>query len=161
MYTLRMNRCNTISFLWFYGLCLAVQLGGSYFTSMGVERWYPALEKSPLNPPGIVFGVVWTLLYFLMAIAATRICIRIGNYTNRAIRWWAIQLLLGFIWCILFFGLQGMLAGLIIICAATLAAIVATVLFWRHDDLAGLLMLPLVLWLTLATHLNLYIYLHN
>lgn len=155
------TRCTAISFIWFYGACLAAQLGGAYFTAMGVHDWYVPLEKSALNPPGYVFGIAWTLLYFLMAVAAARVCVVTNCRMNRPIRWWTIQLMLGFIWCIFFFGAHDIIGGLIIICATTLAAIVATVLFWRLDALAGLLMLPLVLWLTLATHLNLYIYLHN
>lgn len=155
------KRCDITCFLWFYGLTLGIQLLGAYFTALSVNEWYPTLDKSPLTPPGAVFGIVWTILYFLMALAACRVFGRIGTISNRPLRWWLIQLLLGFIWCIVFFGQQSMLAGLIIICCTTLAAIVTTVLFWRRDDLAGLLMAPLVLWLTLATHLNLYIYLHN
>lgn len=155
------KRCDITCFLWFYGLCLAAQLGGAYFTAMGVNDWYLTLEKSPLNPPGPVFGIVWSILYILMALAACRVYDCHKHYNNRPLRWWFVQLLLGFIWCVMFFGHQAILSGLIIICCTTLATIVTTVLFWRHDDLSGILMLPLVLWLTLATHLNLFIYLNN
>ena len=158
---MRIHRCDIVSFLWFYGLCLGVQLGGAYFTQMGVISWYPALERSPLTPPGPVFGIVWSILYALMAWAACRMHGTERSIDNRPLRWWLVQLLLGLLWCIMFFGHGGILAGLIIISANTLAVIVTVVLFWRRNEVAALLMLPLLLWLTLATHLNLYIYLHN
>ncbi len=158
---MKIQRCDITCFLWFYGLTLGIQLLGAYFTSMGVQDWYPALVKSPLTPPGPVFGIVWSILYALMALAACRIYGCGDRSDKRPLLWWVAQLLLGFIWCILFFGLQGVLAGFIIICCTTLAVIVTTLLFWRIDPLAGMLMLPLLLWLTLATHLNLFILLNN
>lgn len=158
---MRIARCDIVSFLWFYGLCLAVQLGGAYFTQTSVRDWYPTLELSPLNPPGPVFGVVWSILYVLMAWAACRMHAVERSVNNRPLRWWLIQLLLGLLWCIVFFGMRDILGGLIVIIATTFATIVMAVFFWRRDGLAGLLVTPLLLWLTLATHLNLYIYLHN
>ncbi|MDO7709581.1 MAG: tryptophan-rich sensory protein, partial [Gammaproteobacteria bacterium] len=31
------------------------------------DTWYVDLVKSPLNPPSFVFGIVWPILYALMA----------------------------------------------------------------------------------------------
>ena len=33
------------------------------------KDWYDSLVKSPLNPPGWVFGLAWTILYILMAVS--------------------------------------------------------------------------------------------
>lgn len=158
---MHIKRHHILAFLVFYALCLLIQVFGSYFTALSVSTWYPTLEKSPLNPPGYVFGIVWTILYILMAVAATRVFAITSTVKCRPLVWWAAQLLLGFIWCIVFFGQQGIFAGFIIISCTVLAAIVTAVLFWRVERLAGVLMMPLILWLTLATHLNLYLYLHN
>lgn len=155
------QRRHIMSFFGFYGACLAVQLVGGYFTTLSVQSWYPTLDKSPLTPPGAAFGIAWSILYFLMALAATRVHCVLGGLRNWPLRWWAVQLALGLLWCIVFFGQQAILPGLIVIAATTLATILAVIYFWRTDALAGLLITPLLLWLTLATHLNLYIYLHN
>ena len=32
------------------------------------NTWYKSLNRSKLNPPGGVFGVVWPILYLLLAI---------------------------------------------------------------------------------------------
>ncbi len=155
------KRDTVVYFLWFYGLCLAVQLFGAQFSSMGMDGWYQNLDKSPLTPPGYVFGIAWTLLYFLMAWSATRIFHVCQSLYCRPLRWWMIQLILGLLWTIFFFGQHNPLAGLVIISIMVVAVITTTVLFWRLDDVAMVMLLPLVGWLTLATHLNLYIYLHN
>jgi tryptophan-rich sensory protein len=159
--TLTLKREHTPLFIGFYALCLIVQVAGAYFTDRSVHTWYPTLDKSPLTPPGVWFGIVWTTLYLLMALAATRVSAVIRTLRNRPLAWWAIQLILGLIWSIMFFGNQSVLGGLIIISATIVAVIVTTTLFWRVNAWAGIMMMPLTLWLTLATHLNLYIYLHN
>ena len=35
-----------------------------------MNEWYQKLKKAPWTPPNYVFGVVWTILYLLMAISA-------------------------------------------------------------------------------------------
>src|SRR5688500_17637792 len=42
---------------------------GAIATQAGLKEWYPSLEKPSFNPPGAVFGPVWTTLYLLMGIA--------------------------------------------------------------------------------------------
>lgn len=148
-------------FIGFYALCVVVQVAGSYFTSAGVVSWYPALVRSPLNPPGYVFGIAWTLLYIAMAVAAALALPRLPRLNTWPLRWWLLQMLLGLLWCVVFFGAGQLFAGVVVLVATLVSAIVTAVLFWRVRPLAGWLLLPLVCWLTLATHLNLYIYLHN
>ena len=48
----------------------------SVFVSTG--GWYAELNKPPWNPPGWIFGPVWTLLYILMAVAAWRVWLKGG-----------------------------------------------------------------------------------
>ncbi len=149
------------TFLVFYALCFAVQAIGGYFTQTSVTSWYPTLIKSPLTPPGMWFGIVWTALYFLMAVAATRIYLRTGTWRTHALRWWLVQLLFGLLWSILFFGAREIATGLQIIVATWLAIAITLVLFYRTDKRAGLLLVPLLLWVSFASYLNLYIWQHN
>ena len=67
---------------------------------------YAMLNKAPLSPPGSVFGPVWIVLYLLMGIA---IFLVLRTNTDEKLKrsaagLFVIQLLLNFLWSILFFG---------------------------------------------------------
>ncbi len=150
-----------LNFFGFYAIVLMIEFGSSYFTQLSVTTWYTTLNKSPLTPPGMWFGIVWTILYFLMACAATRIYQRTGTLRTHALRWWLVQLLFGFVWCVVFFGNREILAGLQVIIANGLAVAMTIYLFYRIDRGAALMFVPLLLWLSFATYLNLFILQHN
>ena len=44
-------------------------LSGRLANSGYGNRWFDALDKPPLMPPGWAFGAAWTILYVLMALA--------------------------------------------------------------------------------------------
>lgn len=55
--------------LWIIG-CLPVGGVGGRWTAPEIPGWYRTIAKPSFNPPGWIFGPVWTMLYILMAIAA-------------------------------------------------------------------------------------------
>ena len=57
----------------FFFVLLALIFGGLSSSNTGDDLWYQSLIKSELNPPGFVFGIVWPVLYLLMAISAYRV----------------------------------------------------------------------------------------
>ena len=117
--------------------------------------WYASLQKPGFNPPTVVFGPAWTLLYALMALAFWRILILPDQKGRKlAIGLFLAQLALNVVWAWAFFGAHSPLLGLIDI-VPQLALIAATlVLFWRLDRFAGVCLLPLLLWVGFATALN-------
>jgi tryptophan-rich sensory protein len=123
--------------------------------------WYRQLRKPSWSPPPWIFGPVWTLLYALMGVAAWLVAT--GGRAGRgpAIRAFAVQLALNAAWTPIFFGLRrpGMALAEIV---ATLAAVaVTTGLFLRQRTLAGLLLLPYLVWTAFATVLNAEIWRRN
>ena len=48
-------------------------IGSLANTHISSDTWYTELIKSPLNPPSFVFGIVWPILYLMMAIVSFRI----------------------------------------------------------------------------------------
>lgn len=38
-------------------------------TQANIATWYPTLHKSSLTPPAIVFPIVWSILYTMIAIS--------------------------------------------------------------------------------------------
>lgn len=154
------NKHVFLSFLAFYAACFVVQTLGGLITQQSVMSWYPTLTKSALTPPGYVFGIAWTMLYILMALAASRIYAIRGTLRSRSLVWWGIQLVLGLLWSIVFFGQQQVALGFVIILLNWAAVAFVTRRFWRIEKRAGALMLPLLLWVSFASYLNGFIVLH-
>ena len=124
--------------------------------------WYAGLAKPSWNPPGWVFGPVWTILYAMMAVAAWRVWLDGGwAQQKKALSLFLLQWALNALWTPLFFGLHQpgwALAEIVVLLAAILATIRA---FWRVDRIAGLLLLPYAVWVAFATVLNWTIWLMN
>ena len=62
---------NWVNMLKYIGICEAVGMAGSLFTSRSIPTWYAMLHKPSIAPPSWVFGPVWTILYALMGISAS------------------------------------------------------------------------------------------
>lgn len=124
---------------------------------------YDVLKKSSLTPPNLVFRIVWIALYILMGIAAYRIYMNNkqgkndhGGYFN-----YLVQLLISFLWAIIFFNLRLYGISFILICILLLLIVITTVKFFKDDKIAGALMIPYILWVVFATYLSLYIWIFN
>lgn len=136
------------------GICLGVGALGGVLTASSVGSWYPTLSKPSWNPPGSVFGPVWTALYVMMAIAYWVVWKARGFAARRATTLFAIQLGLNLFWSALFFGLRrpdwALLEIVILLGAITLTAVE----FRKVSRLAAALLVPYLLWVAYATSLN-------
>jgi translocator protein len=132
---------------------LGVGAAGSLFTKPNIPTWYAALNHPAMAPPNWVFAPVWTTLYIVMAFAAWRVW-RITGLKSAEMAAFAMQLALNLFWSAVFFALHRIGAALIEIAVLDLAILVTTLLFLRRDRLAGLLMLPTLVWTVFATVLN-------
>ena len=138
----------------FIYVILALIIGGLASSNTADDVWYQALVKSPLNPPGYVFGIVWPILYLLMSISA----FRTFNETKNL---FLIQLLFNALWSWLFFAFQMPLVALLNIWLLIYLNIKINLKMFYIDKLSGLLFIPYVLWLFFASYLNLFIVLNN
>lgn len=133
-------------------LILVVGGGALIGVSTAPGEWYASLNKPAFNPPGWIFGPVWTLLYILIAIAGWRTWMRTN--TDGAMSIWWVQLGLNFLWSPLFFGLEMPGVALVVI----LAMLVTIILFirktWEPDRVSATLFLPYLAWVAFATLLN-------
>jgi tryptophan-rich sensory protein len=130
-------------------------LSGRLANSGYGNRWFAALAKPDIIPPGWVFGVTWTILYILMALAFAMVLhARGARRRGLAIVAFLIQLALNLIWSPLFFRAHQVDNALTLIGALAVLVAVTTVLFWRVRRAAGLLLLPYLCWLVFASYLN-------
>lgn len=117
---------------------------------------YANFDKIPLAPPGSVFGIVWPILYLMMAIA---LYVTITNVVKQSqvqslVAIYLLQLILNFFWSIVFFRGDLMLLGVVIILALLLAVAYQIKIFYQVTPAAGLLLVPYWLWLVFALYLN-------
>lgn len=130
-------------------------LSGQLSNSGYGNRWFDALDKPALIPPGWVFGVAWTILYVLMALAfAIVLHARGAKGRGAAITLFLVQLLMNLAWSPLFFRAHQVGSALVLILALFLVVAATMALFWRIRRLAGVLLLPYLAWLAFASYLN-------
>ena len=98
---------------------VVISFAVGYLSSMiqepSMQEWYPSLVKSPLNPPGIVFAIVWPVLYLLMGISAGIIWNMRSIYTWLTIFLFFVQLGLNLLWSVTFFGMQAPVVALVVL----------------------------------------------
>ena len=116
------------------------------------NRWFAALDLPAIMPPGIVFAVVWPLLYLLMGLAIAIILhARGAKRRGIAVTLFVVQLLCNFAWSPLFFGAHEIELSFYLLLATLALTLITTWLFARIRTGAALLMLPYVLWLAFAS----------
>lgn len=118
-------------------------------------QWYAELNKPAWNPPGWIFGPVWSALYLSMAVAAWLVW-REGGWRRqrRALGLFLVQWALNFLWTPLFFGLHRPGLAFAEILLLWLAIAATTTAFWRIRKPAGALLLPYLAWVSFAAVLN-------
>lgn len=130
-------------------------LSGKIANSGYANRWFAALDKPALMPPGWAFGLAWTILYILMALAFAMILhARGARWRGLAITLFLFQLALNLLWSPLFFRAHQIWDAFGLILVLLVVVVVTTTLFWRIRKAAGLLLLPYIAWLAFASFLN-------
>ena len=121
---------------------------------------YQDMVKPPLSPPGIIFPIVWTILYILMGISyflATK-----DNENNKELdQIYLLQLLVNFMWPIIFFVLKMYFTAFLWIILLLILVIVMIKELLKVNKVSGYLQIPYLIWLLFATYLNLGITLLN
>lgn len=135
-------------------ICNLLGAMGALWTSAD-SSWYKNLKKPKFNPPGWVFGPVWTLLFTLMGIALYLIWTAPSSKIRLiALVLFGIQFLFNIAWSYLFFGINKPLFSFIDI-LFLLGFIVATgFYFFKVNKTAGYLLIPYFLWVSFASFLN-------
>ena len=138
----------------FIFVILALILGGLSSSNTASDPWYLSLNKSELNPSGYVFGIVWPILYILMAISAY-------ITLQKVYQLFYIQLLFNTAWSWIFFYFQLPLIALVDIYVLIIINIYILFKMFNISNIAGYLYIPYIVWLCFASYLNLFIVLFN
>ena len=136
---------------WLLAAFAAAAIGA--IASVDAAAFYAQLNKPSWAPPAGVFGPVWTVLYSLMGVSAWLVW-RSPRPHRRALALFGAQLAANALWSWLFFAWhQGAFATAEVL--LLLVLVVATVrAFWKSSRLAGLLLMPYLLWVGFASVLT-------
>ena len=151
---LSINSCRVRRFTLIVAVILAAAIGSMASTSASTDSWYLLLNKSELNPPSYVFGIVWPILYILMMVSAFLAYKKVFSI-------FIIQLFFNAAWSWLFFRFQMPLIALLDIYLLIAINIYILNLMYKENKLAFFLFIPYVVWISFASYLNLFIVINN
>lgn len=128
-------------------------LGGT-ITDLG--PWYQSLRKPDWQPPGPAFGLIWTVIYALTAAAAVNTWRQAPKGAERewVIGLFALNGFLNVFWSLLFFRLRRPDWSLLEVGFLWLSIVALIIFTARHSRLAGVLLTPYLIWVSLAAVLN-------
>ena len=111
------------------------------------DDWYSGLIKSPLNPPSYIFGIVWPILYAIMAFVSFKVAEKISTL-------FMIQLAFNATWSWLFFYFHAPVIALLDISILILLNQKILIILREESKLLFYLYLPYLIWLSFAAFLN-------
>lgn len=145
-----------ISLFVFIGLAVVTAMTGILFQP---GEWYKSLDKPSWTPPDWLFGPVWSVLYLMMAVAGWLVWTGLG--LSAALVLWGLQLVLNGMWSWLFFGRRRMDLAFVDVVFLWLSIAGFILVVATSIPVAALLFAPYLLWVTIASALNLSVWRRN
>lgn len=141
-------------YVFFIVLCEAAGIVSGLISMAGMRNFSDVMQ-SEFTPPGIVFPVVWTVLYALMGIGAARVCLASESLEQmKGILIFAVQLAVNFFWSIVFFNFRAFQFAFWWLVLLWIAVILMIVTYMKVDRTASWLQLPYLIWVTFAGYLS-------
>eukprot|EP00730_Choanoeca_flexa_P019261 TRINITY_DN9404_c0_g2_i2.p2 TRINITY_DN9404_c0_g2~~TRINITY_DN9404_c0_g2_i2.p2 ORF type:complete len:171 (+),score=19.85 TRINITY_DN9404_c0_g2_i2:50-562(+) len=147
------------------GLAMTPLAGGmlSAFNTRAEVKgvWYKSLNRPWFQPPRAAFPIAWTSIYITMGYASLKIYDRIG--LKPALPWYLYGslLFLNFTWSPIFFKNHLIGLGLANCIVQWFVGFACIREFSQIDESASYALLPMQLWLTVATAINYHVWQHN
>lgn len=141
-------------------LIITFIIGGLFTPLTFSSEFYESLVK-PFDIPQIIFPIVWSILYILMSISIYMISNTNDIKRDESIKIYFIQLVINSLWTLFFFGLKLIGFSALWIVLLTIVVIIMVIKFYKVKPLAAYINIPYVIWLILATMLNISIYILN
>lgn len=146
------------AFLKTLGLALVLSYGtagmGGALTELG--PWYYALRHPDWKPPDAAFGVIWSTIFTLCAVSGT-LAWRAAStpaLRQRVLLLFGSNAVLNVLWSLLYFKLHRPDWALVEVLFLWLSIAALIVGLWRISRWASALLLPYLVWVSIATALN-------
>ena len=146
-------------------ILIALGVGGlSALITGGGTDLYNTIVTPPLSPAPILFPIVWSILYILMGIGSAVIWKKCGENVEDfrcALRIYALQLVVNFLWSVIFFNLRTFMFAFIWLVMLWILICMMIFEFAKISRAAAYMQIPYLLWVAFAGYLNLMIYFLN
>ncbi len=138
---------------------LLVAVLGSVFVNLGMD-WFNSLNKPTQWIPNIVIPIVWTIIYLAFAII-NYLWIKKSEIPKNIIILMVINGILNVLWCLIFFTLNLTFIGNIAIILNLIAGIVLWINILKVERVYAYVLSIYPIWLSIATTLNLALWILN
>lgn len=132
---------------------------GTLFTQLGMS-WFDGLNKPTEWIPSFIIPIVWTIIYLAFAIILS-LWQNKRPLTKEMKTLLIINGVLNILWCLVFFTLNQLFLGNVIIIINALFAIRLMFEIAKEDAMYGLILSIYPIWLCVATSLNLALWILN
>lgn len=138
---------------------ILVALIGTIFTNMGME-WFKTLNKPSQWLIDAVIPIVWTIIYSLFIIYLIYL-VKEEKLNKKMFILLVINGFLNVLWCLVYFALNSLLGGQILIVLNLIASILLIKEIFKNNRVWGYVIMIYPIWLSIATCLNLAVWIMN
>ena len=148
----------TSSFIWALGFSalagVIVAVAGGVLTVIG--PWYENLRKPSWKPPDWAFGPIWSTIIILAVISAALAWDAADSASAKTavLTVLVVNAILNIAWSGIFFKLKRPDWALVEVLMLWLSIVALILVLGSHSTTAGLLMVPYLVWVSIAAFLN-------
>ena len=149
------------NYKWLYVVLpiLFVAVLGSIFVNLGME-WFNNLNKPMQWIPSIVIPIVWTIIYLTFSIIFV-VWINKEKLQKNTKILLIINGVLNVFWCLIFFTFNQTFLGSIIIILNLIAGFLLFLHIFKNNKKYGLILFIYPIWISIATSLNMALWILN
>ena len=163
-----MKKINVLKLI--IAIIIPLLVGGvSAFLTKDAMMVFNTIKKPPLAPPGILFPIVWSILYVLMGISSYLINeLDVDKFSGEKVALkkntliiYVVQLVFNFFWSIIFFKFSMYKFAFVWLVILWIMVFIFIKNAMKLNKTAAYLMVPYLLWMTFAGYLNIMIAIFN
>ena len=153
------NKQKIIRYIIIISSILFVAVLGSIFVNIGMD-WFEGLTKPEQFVPSFIIPIVWTIIYVLFMVTLCLWASK-GSIPKNIITLLIINGILNILWCLVFFTLNQTFLGLVAIVLLLIMSYYLVLNICKYNKLYFYLTTLYPIWASIATCLNLALWILN
>ncbi|WP_409025090.1 TspO/MBR family protein [Flavobacterium sp.] len=153
------NIQSTVKLVFSILICQIIGIASVLFSQTGSNYWYESYVLKSWNISIYTFGAIWVLLYFLVGTSFWLIWISNTHHKTKsqALQTLIIQLILNFLWFLLFFKFHYQVFSFLLITIILLLIITSLIQTFKISKIVVYLLIPYFFWILYEVILNIRI----